>query len=188
MLFPQPDTIWRRNICGVAEQTEICWYLHLSQQLGRPSSLRSARNVPPQFSWVLGTTLSLLMAPPKNRHTQVKSSWPSVTSFQQCLLLPLNSTGNFHKQDGWTVNYCQPVIFLLRNKKKITLLWWFILLFNATFSQPYRILNNFQHMCRFVLNFYKEICPILKCYYRSVWKREHESRQKQRYVARCQVA
>jgi len=39
--FPQPDAIWRGDICGVAEQTQICWYLHLSQQLGRRREGRS---------------------------------------------------------------------------------------------------------------------------------------------------
>lgn len=41
MPFPRPDAIWRGDICGVAEQTQICWYLHLSQQLGRQREGRS---------------------------------------------------------------------------------------------------------------------------------------------------
>lgn len=56
MPFPRPAAIWRGDICGVAEQTQICWYLHLSQQLGR-QVVGVPTDAPPRCSWLLGTTL-----------------------------------------------------------------------------------------------------------------------------------
>lgn len=98
MPFPQPDAIWRGDICGVAEQTQICWYLHLSQQLGRQVASVLA-DAPPYSSWLLGTTLSVLLAPPMTQCAAVCSSIALSATSQLLPLCTLNPTGRL-----WTLS------------------------------------------------------------------------------------
>lgn len=88
MPFPRPDAIWRGDICGVAEQTQICWYLHLSQQLGRQ---REGRSLTPRLAAVdFWEQHSVLLAPPMTQCAVIAAHCltpPSSFLFVPCILL-----------------------------------------------------------------------------------------------------